>query len=98
MSLNLNALIDHVEILFITTFTTTLSGVNHFMGKVTHLQKSPQGQLINNEINSVSINTNNQDMQAKLNWAVINQALVSLITWMILGIAVGFLIGMLIPR
>ena len=97
MNINSNALLDHIEISFYSILTSCLSGANRIRGRVNRLQKTSHYPLNNEGVGTYLINSDIPEKSQISSWTNISQTLITLVIWMILGFAAGFLTGMLKP-
>lgn len=95
MSMNSNAILDRVEIIFYSSITAFMSGINRVRIHLEHLVNVPFQPSSNESTNPTQINEEAPENSIISIWTYFSQALVPLIIWIILGFAAGFLIGMI---
>jgi len=93
--MNSSPLLNRVEIMLYSSLISVMSGMNGFKAKVQHLssltaRQPVDGAMVNGTAGNLSAGT--ALAQA---WKTLEQVLVALLLWAILGFAAGFLIGML---
>lgn len=98
MNINSNALLDRIEVLFFSILTSCMSGVNRIQGHSTRMVKIHQYPLNYEKSDNYRVTRDIPEKTHILIWASISQAIVTIVIWMILGFAAGFLIGMIKPR
>jgi hypothetical protein len=93
-----NALLDRIEVVFYSILTSCLSGVNCIQGHPTLTNKIRQYPIEYEEADTYLVTRDIPEKTPVVIWTSIGQAIVTIIIWMILGFAAGFLIGMIKPR
>ena len=95
MSLNTNAFLNRVEIIFYSTIISCLSGINQIRTHADHIVNLPFQPTTDENTNSFQLTHEVPGSMLLSNWTTIRQALAPLLIWTILGFAAGFLIGMI---
>ena len=98
MNINSNALLDRIEVVFYSVLTSCMSGVNRIQEDSTRMVKIYQYPINYEEADTFLVTQDIPEKTQNVIWESINQAIVTVIIWMILGFAAGFLIGMIKPR
>jgi ABC-type nitrate/sulfonate/bicarbonate transport system permease component len=93
--MNSSRMLNRVEIMLYSSLISVMSGMNRIKGNVQHLTslttgQSVEGAMANGQVGNIS--TGKTLVQA---WKTLEQVLVAMFLWAILGFAAGFLIGML---
>ncbi len=96
--MNSNTFFNRVEILLYSGLISAMSGINHLRAKIQHFSTLPVQYSPEEAIDPTPVNEQIHPRSLTLNWKSIQQAVVSLIFWVILGFAAGYLIGMIKPR
>jgi hypothetical protein len=93
-----NTFADRIEVVFYSILTSCLSGVNRIQGRPTHIVKIHEYPQNYDESDTYIATRDIPEKIPIVSWTSINQAIVTILIWMILGFASGFLIGMIKPR
>jgi hypothetical protein len=93
--MNSNRLLNRAEIMLYSSLISVMSGMNGFKVKVQHLtnlttRQSMDGARLNGPVLNLSAGKTLEQA-----WKSLEQVLVAMLLWAILGFAAGFLIGML---
>lgn len=96
--MNSNAFFNRVEILLYSALISAMSGINHLRAQIQHLSIVPLQHSPVGEADPTQLNNQYQARSLLPSWKSIQQALLPLLLWVILGFAAGFLIGMIKPR
>ncbi len=93
--MNSSTFFNKVGITLFSTLTSIMSGINHLMA---HDQQAPQafepsGRLAS--VVSAPLDVRLPERPFASRWESIKQAFLSFLFWVILGLAAGFLIGMI---
>lgn len=93
--MNYVKVINKAEILLYSTLISIMSGINQIKDQERVVSKLNQDEAP--IINSVQANVLDlaPERSASIHWEAIQQAFLSLLLWTVLGLAAGFLIGML---
>jgi ABC-type phosphate/phosphonate transport system permease subunit len=78
-----------------SSLISVMSGMNRFKGKVQHLTSLSIEQSLENRAADLPVANLNTGKIITQVWKTIEQALVAMFFWAILGFAAGFLMGML---
>ena len=98
MNMHSNAITDRIEIFFYSILISIMSGVNRIRARFPH-QINNTNQPSINEAASTSNYVEELTESTMVNgWTYINQTVIPLVIWIIMGFATGFLIGMFVPR
>jgi hypothetical protein len=95
--MNSNAFFNRVEILLYSIVISVMTGINHLRAQFQHLSSIPIQHSPTEEADPTQQNDQLQERSLLMRWESIQQALLSLLLWVILGFAAGFLIGMIKP-
>jgi hypothetical protein len=95
MNLNSNTLLNQIEVLYNSFSNSWISGVLHFRGNNNYQAEGPNDALDNVDLNAISINYGSSENTQLTSWEYISRVVSSIIVWIILGFATGFLIGMI---
>ena len=74
-----------------------MSGINHLRSQIQHFSTSPEQHSPDEELGSMLVNEQYQERSLSVYWKSIQQVLLQLFLWVILGFAAGYLIGMIKP-
>jgi hypothetical protein len=97
MNINANAILDRIEVVFYSILTSCMSGVNRVQGQTNSIVKIHEYPP-NFELADTNLGTRDIPEKTPIAiWTSISQAIVTIIIWMILGFAAGFLIGIIKP-
>jgi hypothetical protein len=86
---------NKVEILLYSTFISILSGINRLKAQELPISKTPRQLDPPYVVDTASVRIQEPGASASIQSESIQQALLSLVLWIILGLAAGFLIGMI---
>jgi hypothetical protein len=86
---------NRIEIVFYSTLISTLSGINHLRAQIQHVFKFTIQPSINSETDLAQLNDQTFERSLIYTLKYLQQFLVPLLVWVILGFAAGFLIGMI---
>ena len=78
-----------------SSLISMMSGMNRFKGKIQHLTSLADGQPMEREFPNGQAGTFAAGRSLTQAWKTLEQVLVAMFLWAILGFAAGFLIGML---
>lgn len=95
MNSNSNTLLNQFEGLYNSFSNSWISGILHFRRKTNFLVEGPNDALDYEGINAISINYGSSENTPLTSWENISRVVTSIIVWIILGFATGFLIGMI---
>ncbi len=93
--MNSPALFNKIAIAVYSTITSILSGINHIINHDTPASKTVELSAPPPVIETVSIEFSQPESTSFIRWQAIQQVLLSLLFWVILGLAAGFLLGMI---
>jgi ABC-type nitrate/sulfonate/bicarbonate transport system permease component len=95
--MNSNTLLNRAEILMYSSLISVMSGINHLKSKILQVPSLPRRQPLDGE--AATSQSYRQVLSRSMTevWKTIEQVLLSLLLWAILGFAAGFLMGMLQP-
>jgi ABC-type nitrate/sulfonate/bicarbonate transport system permease component len=93
--MNSSRLLNRVEIMLYSSLISVMSGMNGFKAKVQHLTSLTAGQPVDGAIDNGLTGNLSAGRTLAQAWKTLEQTLVALFLWAILGFAAGFLIGML---
>ncbi|MFZ2096562.1 MAG: hypothetical protein WAV05_07985 [Anaerolineales bacterium] len=95
--MNSNTLLNRAEILMYSSLISVMSGINHIKSKILQAPSLPTRQPLDGE--AATSQSYRQVLSRSMTevWKTIEQVLLSLLLWAILGFAAGFLMGMLQP-
>jgi len=96
--MNSNTFSNRVEIFFYSTLISAMSGISHIRAQIQHFATIPVQHSSGGETDSTQANGFGQEKIHFMSWNSVQQALVPLLLWVILGFAAGYLIGMINPR
>jgi hypothetical protein len=98
MNINPKAYLDRIEGEFFSVLTFIFNKINQIQGYIIPLVNN-QKILINiDETDTYLVSGNSIDKKNIHLRSSINQTIITIFIWMILGLATGFLIGMIKPR
>src|SRR4030043_2301892 len=95
--MNSNTFFNRVEILLYSIVISVMTGLNQLRAQFQHLTSIPIQHSPNGEAGPTELNDHSRGRSLFVSWETIQQALLSLLLWVILGFAAGFLIGMIKP-
>jgi len=95
--MNSNTFLNRVEILLYSTLISAMSGINNLRAQIQHLSTIPIQPQPDAEIDIIKFNDQYHERSLFMRWKLLQQALVPLLLWVILGFAAGYLIGMIKP-
>jgi len=98
MSMILNAFFNRLEIVFYSTFTSIISGVNRIRAHFGHFVIDPPQTLSSNTAVTSPLSDQFPEKTSIKHSNYFSQVLLSVLIWTILGFSAGFLIGMLNTR
>ena len=78
-----------------SSLITMMSGMNRFKGKIQHLTSLNDGQPMESGFPKEQVGNFAAGRSLAQAWKTLEQVLVAMFLWAILGFAAGFLIGML---
>lgn len=96
--MNSNAFINRMEILLYSSLISVMSGINHIRAQIQQSTTMPIQPSSDTEAEPSQLNGDLEVRSLTKNWNSILEALLSIILWVVLGFAAGFLIGMINPR
>jgi hypothetical protein len=96
--MNSNAFFNRMEILLYSTLISVMSGINHLRAHFQHSSTIPIQPSSDEEAEPYQLNGELKVRSLTMNWSSIQEALLSILLWVVLGFAAGFLIGMINPR
>jgi len=96
--MNSNTFLNRAEILFYSTLISAMSGINHIRTQIEHLTTAPIQHSPDGDIDPTLVNDQYKERSLLMHWKTIQQYLLQLLLWVILGFAAGYLIGMIKPR
>ena len=87
--------LNKLEILLYSSLINIMSGINQLKTQDQNISKSPVQP--DPEVNIDLLQTYDQlpERSISISWVSIQQAFLSLLLWMVLGFAAGFLVGMI---
>lgn len=92
--MNYVKVINKAEILLYSSLISIMSGINRLKGPESDLSKiAPQEMAPDNPVQA-DVLILSPVQSSSINWEVIQQAILSLLLWTLLGLAAGFLLGM----
>lgn len=99
IGLNMNSIsiFSKLEILLYSALTSLMSGIGHLKSRAQHLAIPPFLPRHSADQAPDSLNNHIAARTVSIRWDVIQQALLALLLWTVLGFAAGFLIGMIRP-
>ncbi len=89
------AFVNKIGIALYSTITSILSGINHIVDRNTPASRTMIESATPEKIDLASIEFSGAESTSSIRWESIQQALISLLLWVILGLAAGFLLGMI---
>jgi hypothetical protein len=95
--MNSNAFFNRIEILLYSTLISAMSGINRLRARLQHAQALPAQPPADFEIETTERADPEKGNSLALTWNSIKEFLVTLLLWIVLGFAAGFLIGMIRP-
>ena len=98
MNINPKACLDRIEGEFFSVLTSILNKINQIQGYIIPLVNNQKFLINIDETDTYLINGNPIDKKISLLRSSINQTIITIFIWMILGFATGFLVGMIKPR
>jgi hypothetical protein len=96
--MNSNTFLNRAEILLYSTLISAMSGINHIRTQIEHLSTIPVQHSHEDENDPTLVTDQYQGRSLSMKWKSVQQALLQLVLWVILGFAAGYLIGMIKPR
>jgi hypothetical protein len=96
--MNSNTFLNRAEILLYSTLISAMSGINHLRTQIEHLTTIPVQHSPDGDIDPTLVNDQYKERSLLMHWKTIQQSLLQLLLWIILGFAAGYLIGMIKPR
>jgi hypothetical protein len=96
--MNSNTFSNRVEIFLYSTLISAMSGINRIRTQIQHFSSIPVHHSSDGETDPTQVNEHYQEKILFMSWNSVQQALVPLLLWVILGFAAGYLIGMIKPR
>ena len=96
--MNSNTFLNRAEILLYSTLISAMSGINHLRTQIEHLTTIPVKHSPDGDIDPTLVNDQFKERSLLMHWKTIQQFLLQLLLWVILGFAAGYLIGMIKPR
>jgi hypothetical protein len=95
--MNSNTFLNRAEIILYSTLISVMSGINHLRAQIQQYSTSLEQHSPGEELGSMLVNEQYQERSLLVYWKSIQQALLQLFLWIILGFAAGYLIGMIKP-
>jgi hypothetical protein len=96
--MNSNAFFNRIEILLYSTLISAMSGINHLRAHIQHSTETPTLPSPAMDAEPSQINREIKVRSLSMSWNSFKEVLLTLLLWVILGFASGFLIGMINPR
>ena len=96
--MNSNTFSNRVEILLYSTLIAAMSGISHIRAQIQHAVSIRVGHLSDGVQNPAQVNDHGEVKSHFIFWNSVQEALVPLLLWVVLGFAAGYLIGMIRPR
>jgi ABC-type nitrate/sulfonate/bicarbonate transport system permease component len=93
--MNSNRLLNRAEIMLYSSLISVMSGMNGLKAKVQHLTNLTTRQPLDGAMVNGSALRLSAGKTLEQAWKSLEQVLVAMLLWAILGFAAGFLIGML---
>ncbi len=92
--MNSTTFINKLEILLYSTLISVMSGISRFKARDQNFSKSPVQPITEVSLDRVQTYDQLPERTVPISWSSVQQAFLSLLLWVILGFAAGFLIGM----
>ena len=93
--MNSTTFINKIEILLYSTLISVMSGINRLKSQDRTISKSPDQPVAEITGDSAQTYALLPERTISTSWTSVQQAFLSLLLWVILGFAAGFLIGMI---
>ena len=88
-------LFNKLEILLYSTLISVMSGINHLKTQDQNISKSSVQPATEVSVDLAQTYDQLPERKVAVSWVSFQQSLLSLLMWVILGFAAGFLIGMI---
>jgi len=95
MNSNSSTLLNHFEFFYNTILTSRLRRVIRFLGNENQQADDPHEPFVYEQYGTTSIELDASEYTPISSWNVIYQAISTVLVWIILGFATGFLLGMI---
>ena len=92
--MNSTTFINKLEILLYSTLISVMSGINRLKVRDQNFSKLPVQPITEANVDLVQTYDQLPEKKVSISWSSVQQAFLSLLLWVILGFAAGFLIGM----
>ena len=98
MNLNSDAFINRCETIYYSALTSCLSRIERIRRLLLGEEETPQDSITLTESSADYFTPVVQETLKVTGWTKLNQAFTSIIIWVILGFATGFLFGLINPK
>ena len=95
--MNSNTFFNRVEILLYSSLISAMSGISHIRAQFQHFSSVSLHPSSDGETDPAQVMDHDQEKILFMSWNSIQQVLLPLLLWVILGFAAGYLIGMIKP-
>ncbi len=96
--MNSTTVTNKLEILLYSTLINVMSGINRLKSQSEDISVAPGREISKIASDMMGIQAYSGKRTALVNWDSVQQSFLTLLLWIILGFAAGFLIGMVMPR
>ena len=97
LRMNSTTFMTKAEILLYSSLTSAISGFDHLKTHLQHIPSHPTHTISEKDKDSKEIGVLDTADANSQSWETVQQILISLFLWTILGFAAGFLLGMIKP-